>query len=268
MIVFSAALVALRDAVTYVPDLPIIGFDNQVTVSTIAADEENSDYPATNLANNATNLIWKSGSTADQYLTITLTGDGDVDYVGIARHNLGSGQIVVSLEADDGGGFAEVVPEHLLADDTPAMFVFEAGAFVAVRVKLQPGATEPQAGVLFVGKSLTLLRSVPPGHMPLKYARSRQMLTAVAQNGDFLGNIVTAEDLATTFEVRLLDQDWYLENMQPFIDVCRDPFFLAWRPDTAPSEINYAWATNDPKPVISQFTGEIDISLTLAGLAV
>ena len=73
MIVFSSALVLSR-ATADVTDLPMIGYENVVTIANLAADQEDADYPATNLANPLTTSLWKSGSTDDQYLTITLSG--------------------------------------------------------------------------------------------------------------------------------------------------------------------------------------------------
>lgn len=268
MIIISPSLVVGRRA-ALVADLPVILYANLVTIGNIAADEESADYPSTNLANPQTSSLWKSGSIADQYLTVTLDGTLETDSIAVARHNLGSGLTVVSVEGYTAASasWVEVISEQQLGDDSPALFLFEPDFYTGIRFKLQPGAVEPQAAVVYAGTSLTLPRSVPVGHKPLKYSRNRQMMTGGAMNGDFIDTIILSQNLGTTFEVRLLDPDDYWDDIQPFIDVCRDPFFLAWRPDSFPLEVSYAWATNDPQPVISQYTGEVDISLQLAGLA-
>lgn len=269
MIIISSALVLSR-AAALVPDLPVILYANLVTTTNIAADEEDSDYPATNLANLQTSSLWKSGSTADQYITVTLDASVETDSMGVARHNWGSGLVVVSVEAitaEPGAVWTEVVSEQQLGDDTPALFLFEAGFYIGLRFKLQPDAVEPQAAVIYAGQSLTLPRSVPIGHKPLKYSRTRETMNGRAMNGDFLGNIIMSQSLQTSFDVRLLGGDWYWQYGQPFVDASKDPFFLAWAPDTRPTDVAYCWATNDPQPVISQRTGEVDISLQLDGLA-
>lgn len=269
MILFSSALVLSR-ATAIVPDLPVILYDNLVTASNIAADEEDADYPVTNLANPQTSSFWKSGSTDDQYITITLDGSIETDCIGVARHNWGSGLVIVSVEAitaEDDAVWTEVVSERTLGDDTPAMFVFEAGFYVGLRFKLQPDTVEPQAAILYAGKSLTVIRSVPIGFKPLKYARSREVQSPDAMNGDFLGEIVISQTLGAPFDVRLMDGAWYWANMQPFVDVSINPFFLAWRPDTWPTDVVFAKATAVPQPTISQYTGEVDISMSLKGLA-
>lgn len=268
MIVISDALVLAR-GIDYVADLPIVLFDDLVTVSNIAATYADADYPVTNLANAQTSSFWKSGNTGDQYVTITLDGTEETDCIAVARHNWGSGLVVVSVEGYTvaSGAWTEINAEQLLGDDSPAIFVHTKDFYTGKRFKLQPDAVEPQAAVVYAGASLKFPRSVPVGHKPLKYSRNRQMLNSQAMNGDFLGNITLSQNLASTFDVRLLDGDWWWTYGQPFIDVCREPFFLAWAPDTRPTDVAFAWATNDPQPLISQITGEVDISLSLGGLA-
>jgi hypothetical protein len=269
VIIISPSLVVSR-ALLYTPDLPVVLFENLVTAANVVADEEDADFPATNLANPQTSSFWKSGSTADQYITVTLDGTMETDGLGVVRHNWGSALVVVSVEgitAEPGAVWTELVGERTLGDDTPVLFVFEGDFYVGLRLKLQPDAVEPQAAVIYAGPTLTLPRSVPVGHKPLKYSRTRNTIAGRATNGDFLGNIVLSQSLQTTFDVKLLDPDWYWEHGQPFVAASNDPFFLAWRPDSFPDECAFAWATNDPQPTISVITGELDISLNLDGLA-
>ena len=53
-----------------------------MTVDTLTTDEEDPDYPATNLANPSTNNRSESGSTADQYITVLFGEEIEVDYIG------------------------------------------------------------------------------------------------------------------------------------------------------------------------------------------
>ena len=269
MIVFSDALVAAKGP-AYTFNLPVVHYDNLVTAANITADFEDSDYPVTNAANPQTRSVYKSGSTSDGNVTVTLPGTDLVDSVGIARHNLGSSVCTFSIwgiTADPGAVYEELIPDTLLGDDTPALFLFEEGYLVGLQIRFSPDAVAPQMAVLYVGKSLMLLRSVKPGHRPITYARSRDVLQGRSQSGEYLGTIITQERLSTPVEITLLDPVWYFANMQPFIDVCHEPFFFAWRPDQYPDQVGYAWATNDPQPSIGQFTGEVDISLELSAVA-
>jgi hypothetical protein len=268
MIVFSSALVLTR-ASAEVSDLPMIGWQNFVTIENLAADQEDEDFPASNLANPLTSSVWKSASTADQYLTITLSGADETDYLGVARHNFGTADLVASVEGildEPGAVWEEIVGEQTFPDDSPVMFVFEADHYVGLRLKLQPDAVEPQAAVIYAGLSLTVPRSVQPGFQPIKYARDRDRLNGEAMNGDYTGTIIRSQRLGTGVEFRLLDPDFYWDEMQPFVEESYEPFFFALFPDTRPLDVAYCWATNDPKPVVSQYTEEVDIAFQLSGL--
>lgn len=266
-IVFSDALVAARTSSD--EDFPIFCWDNQVTSANIEADEEDSEFPAVNLANPATNLLWKSGSTADQYITVTLDGDDPTDYVAIARHNLGSGLCVVSVEGitdDVGAVWTELVDDALLGDDGPAIFLFDAGYYVGIRLKLQPGSVEPQMAVVSVGSKLTMERGVQPGHVPVPYARSVEAIGGRAPSGDYLGTIITRQILSTSVTFRALSPDWVRSSLQPFLDVFHSPFFFAWWPVTYSTEVGYAWGTNDPQPS-PQMAGHIDITMDMSAVS-
>ncbi len=268
MIVFSNSLVAsIRPAESTL--WPLFGWHNLVMISNIEADHELDDFPVTNLANPQTNSLWKSGSTADQTITITLSGGEEVDYIGIARHNWGSARVRITIDAmsgEDGSDWEEVKSDTYLGDDKPTMLLFEANFWVGVRINLYSEADAPQAAVLYVGKSMRMPTGIPPGHSPLLDALEARVSTPVSENGEFIGDIVLSERLQTTADFRLIDGSWYRNNMRAFVRQ-RTPFFFAWSPELHPSECAFAKLTNDPKPVINQATGEMDISLGMVGLA-
>lgn len=99
-----------------------IGYDNIISISNVTADSEATGYPITNLANPATNIRWKSDSTATQYVTIT-TVSAEVDYIGIAGHNFGSTAISVEVQAqqNDGDDYETIVDAWTPDDDKPIM---------------------------------------------------------------------------------------------------------------------------------------------------
>ena len=71
---------------------PIIGYQSLVNSGNVAATTAQPGAPASNLANPSTVLKWRASSAvADQVLTVTLETADDLDYVGIAGHNFGSG---------------------------------------------------------------------------------------------------------------------------------------------------------------------------------
>lgn len=248
---------------------PVIGWDNIVAIDNIVADGEDPDHPATNLANSATHLLWKSDDDAEQYLTIT-TGTADaLDYVGIANHNFGSAGIAVSVEGDAGDGYEQIVQPFIPGDDGPLILRFTPDSFIAVRVKLAAGSAPPEAAVLFLGKLLIMQKGlvIDAPHVPIKYGRKARSIDGMSERGEWLGRVVVSEWRESHAIFAHLTEDWYREKMDPFIAASKErPFFFAWKPQTYPREVGYAWMTNDPMPETDHATSRIRIELQMNGI--
>ncbi|MEW9808601.1 hypothetical protein ABUE31_21635 [Mesorhizobium sp. ZMM04-5] len=266
-VVISPALV-LSELAAGSADAPLLGWHNLVTRSGIEADQENESFPATNLANPSTALRWQGESTATQYLTFTVSSADDVDYVGIARHNLGSGQVTVSVEVSDGGSpeeWTEIIDELIPPSDQPLVLRFEAQPVSRIRIKFQPTATIPRMAVVHVGKLLRLPRGVQPSVVPLTWAVSDDVVSAQSEAGDYLGAIVLHQALATSVQIQWLDYAWWNANMPGFIAHARQslPFFFAWLPHSFPFEVGYAWSTNDIRPDAQRVAAGVTINFKM-----
>ncbi len=247
---------------------PVFLWDNLVTAAGITADEEDSDYPATNLANPQTSSLWKATSTADQDIIFDVLSDEPIDSVGIARHNFGSGNVgvkIYGITAEPGAVFvllADLTP----GDDSPILSVVDEDYYIQIKISLEPDATIPQAAVVYIGTALIMPRSTPAGFVMLKDGLEREALTGIAENGDFLGDVITSETLTTSVDFKVLDGDWYRESMRPFVQ-SSVPFFFARAPLTMPTEAGFAKFNGVPKGQVNQFTGEVDVSIPITGLA-
>ncbi len=267
MIYISPALILSADAIASLAN-PVFAWRNVLTASAIAADEALDAYPVTNLANTQTSSVWKSGSTDAQELVLTINSDAPVDFVGIARHNFGTGSIALTLTGftaepgDEGAVLAELSP----GTDAPLLILFEAGYYTELRLLLEPIDVAPQAAVLYAGKALIMPRSTPAGFVPLPDALEREQLTGIAENGDFLGDIIISERLTTDVTFQLLDGDWYRQNMRAFVQA-GIPFFYCWSPANYPNESGFAKFDGVPRGQVNQWRGEMDVTLRLIGLA-
>lgn len=271
MIVISEAL---QLAQTSEPDAdyPVLGWHNLVTRANIAADSELADYPATNLANPSTvaRQGWRSDSLSVQYVTVSPSIDEDINYAAVARHNFGSAEIAVAVEgltAQDGAEWQEIVEERFLGNDEPAIFRFDPSGYIGLRLKLTPNAVKPKAAVLYVGRLLVFEMGVQPGEAPITYARERNVVNGRTQGGDFVGRIVNGGSRKTGVTINLLSADWYRETLDPFMEASAEvPFFWAWRPQTYPREVGYAWLTADPRPNPAHLAGYINVQLQMEGI--
>jgi hypothetical protein len=267
----NATLTAGTD---YTANNPLIGYENLTTFSNVTATSEDANYPATNLANPATNLIWKAEDVSpigDIYLTVVIDRVDPVDYVAIAKHNLGTSFVPVSIEgqATSGGAWVELVPDVLLVDDGPALFQFAAQSLYAVRVRLQQSSTAavPQIAVLYTGKLLVLQRRIYVGHTPITQGRSSRVVNAKSESGQFLGRIVLSEYSSSGFTLQNLDKTWLRNCLLPFIRASKDtPFFFAWRPSDFPYEIGYCWMTIDPRPANQLSNGMMTCAFEFMGV--
>lgn len=250
---------------------PLLGWHNQVTFSRVSAESEAAGYPATNLANPSTANRWVSASTAEQLVTVD-TLDGTIDYVGIARHNFGSADIAVSVEvitAEPGAVWTEVA-SAAPASDEPLVFRLEAGLYIGMRLRLAPGGgVPPSAAVLFVGELIAVRPGLRTGFSPAREARDVDLVQGMSISGEYLGAIVEGSALSDSLEFELMDPDFYDEFVRDFVRGASDgaPFFFVWDPATHPDDATFNWLTRGARPVVSQTTGEIKLTLSIGGLA-
>lgn len=267
MIVISEALYALSPEFNLTH--PIIGWHTLLTPSGIVAGTAEPTFPASNLARPSTVERWQALNTSVQYITFEV--NGEADYVGIARHNLGSGSVVVSVEAeasDDLDVWGEVIGEFIPDDDGPLVMRFVPGEFSRIRIRLEPADIVPRIAVVYIGKILVMERGEMPDVTPIPFAASNDVVRARAQSGDYLGSIVLRQGLKTSIKFQYLSLDWYLANMQPFVDASLTrPFFYAWSPAEFPDQVAYAWTTADVRPSID-IPRFVEVQLSLEAVKV
>lgn len=250
---------------------PAVGWHNLVTSANVTADAEDPNFPAVNLANPSVYPPWRSDDAAEQYATVMLDGDVDVDYVGIGRHNLGSAGITVAVEGYDGSAWSDVTDEVTLDDDRPVIFQFVKAQYVGIRLRLGAAPDEydlAEIAVLYVGELLLLQRRIYVGHVPITYGRQTEVANNRSERGLFLGRVEISEFHASGFSIQNMTPDWYRENLEPFVDVCQGtPFFWAWRPRDYPEETGYVAVTNQPSPKNQRTNGMMSIEFQFSGEA-
>lgn len=275
MILFSPNLVLTSPTEDFGPDNGVLGYHNLVTSSNITASDQNDSYPDVNMASPATYNRWVSDSDDEQTIEITLDYDGTVDYVAIARHNFSSGvQVAVAAltEITDSDGFFEyedVVVPFIPEDDSPILIRFTPQYTTSIRITLTPDTSIlPTIGVVYVGKLLILPRRIYVGHTPITDGIDTRFYTNISESGEFLGRVITGENLTTGFNMQNIDPVWFRNNMRQFIRAAKElPFFWAWRPYSFPREVGYAWLTNNPKPNNQRPNGMVEIELQMGAIS-
>lgn len=251
---------------------PMIGWDNRVQREDISATSEEELHPATNMGNPSTSEYWRAANTDTQYITILLSGEDQViDYIGIARHNLGSSMATITLEysesdVDDVWDIA--LGPFMVGDDSVIFGRMVPVPASRVRLKIEGAQVPPRLAVLSVGKSLLLQRNIYVGHTPITYGRKTRLSSGVSESGQFLGRIILSNSHNSGISLRNITPSWYREYMDPFIASTSElPFFFAWRPDDYPLEVGYCWVAGEvPQPTNQLNNGMMEISLSFNGI--
>lgn len=248
---------------------PLIGYKNIVTLGGVTASSELSDFPATNVVNPATDLMWRASSADDVTFDVENSTNAMVNYVGIAGHNFGSAEIAVTIAGDDGSGFEDLTLPVIPGHNGPMLFRLpDTYGMETIRVSLVEGNAAPAMAVVYVGQLLVLQRRMYVGHTPINYGRSVDVINGISESGNYLGSIIVGEVRETQVELQNLTPDWYRAHLDPFIAVGKTtPCFFAWRPQQYPDEVGYCWITNNPKPVNQRSNGMMAIAFDLRGVA-
>lgn len=260
-----------------VENLPVIAWENIVTTANVDTTTEDEDHLAVNLANPGTYLKWRGGvNTAGQeFVTVTVDTE-EIDYIAIARHNLGTQQYTLAIEVNTGNS-PDWTPISftggiVLTDDSPIIWQIDPQIVTGIRIKITTvgeNATPPEIAVVYVGNTLTLERSikVEVDHVPITLGRRTAVVSGMSESGNFVGRNVLNQHQETTAEFAWFDPTWYRANFDPFVVEAKEsPFFWAWSPDDYPEDVSYSWLIADPEPAVHPATGRMAVNLEMRGL--
>ncbi len=275
MLVLSSTLVLSPEDAALPEGTPRILWDNIVTFGSIEADSEADGYPASNLANPATNSEWRAASATDVEITITVGVVADQSAVGIARHNFGTAGIAVEVGYyDESLVWQNLAGPQIPANDEPLLFQFTEQSLAEITIKLAEGDEAAMAAVVYAGLMMIMPRGVDvdADFLIPRFARRTESASPRTERGDYTGTIVTSQwidDVLHTYSH--LEAEFVREEIDPFIaSVQADaPCFYAMRADDGVSyDVAFVWFPegNDPKPQKSPVTGRYKLALKLTGI--
>lgn len=274
MSVFTGSPYVMAET-TLTNDHPIIGYrQGYVTTSNVTSNNgSNSLFPVSNLANPSTYLKWKSPAafTADQ-INVTFNPALLIDYVGIVGHNFPVGATVsVTYTTTNSPSDLIALVSGVVTGPGPIILRFTpvtAGAIqILVTESNSPGTVIKEIAAIYVGKLLVIERKIYANHAPLPQARTWKATNGMTESGQFLGRIVLEEYRRNKVPLQLLTPAWYRANFDAFLATADEfPFFFAWRPNTYPNEVGYAWLASIPLPVPTPPSNLISIDLELSGI--
>jgi hypothetical protein len=216
-------------------------------------------------------LKWQAAAASSSINIVLTFSPADIDYIAIARHNLGSTAVPITLSYQDNASppntftlFSNIT----LADDGPALFRFSTVTqATAVKITLNSPTTIPTIAVSYVGKLLVMPRKLYQGLTPINYGRTAKVTNGKSEAGQFLGRIVLQRFVQDTIPLSLIDPVYYLAHVDAFLSASKEqPFFFAYRPLTQAQSLGYCFMTNDPMPINEPPHGLIAMSMEMTGI--
>jgi hypothetical protein len=172
--------------------------------------------------------------------TLTLHDQKSVTTCCFQALNLGStgGRVSVEFSVDEGQNWT-VIEEFTLTDDGAVMVLFASRTGDAFRIKLID-AVEPELSVLRFGNALEMTQAIYGGHGPVLLQRNVEYRTNLSETNEILGRTKIRGSNGAAFEWTHIKADWVRSNWMTAQRAFEsEPVFMAWRPETFPSEIVY-----------------------------
>jgi hypothetical protein len=244
--------------------VPLIGYETLIT--SITASSTETGFPASNLLNPATHLIWKASADSPTDTILTISISGSVNYIGIAKHNFFESGATIAL----GTGASPNLISGVTAEDTLPMIFRISPQTGSLTLSIIGGSVAAQAAVIYAGELLVLERSVKVDaqHMDVVHARQSAALGGMSESGNFLGRVLTSEWRESQAEFAWFTPDWYRTYFEPFAEsAMTEPFFWAWNPDEYPDETAFAWIIEDIRPETDPATRRIAATISMRAIA-
>jgi len=217
----------------------------------------------------------QSYSTYDRWLPTeipaTITYDfgelKDFDYIFIASHNLGSSAAAILPEYSlDGETWDEFSAERIPSNDSALAFLNSEVTGRYMRLTITSATTIPVIGVVMCGVALAMERAIYGGHTPVTLSRQTEMRPSQSEGGQWLGRSVVRKGYSTSYSWSNLTAAWYRANFDPFVKQARfQPFGIAWRPETFPDEVVYAWTNGDIAPSNTGTRNLMSVGMSIIG---
>jgi hypothetical protein len=242
-----------------------IGIESILTNSNVTASSESSGFPASALSNPLTYDQWRPSSVPAS-VSVDNGSTVDVDYIGIAAHNLSSVGAVIDVEYSTDGVSWILLQELSPGDNGPIMLLFETITARYFRFTVEASDVF-YIGAVYIGQALVMQRSIYGGHAPITLSRSTEFSPNRSEGGQWLGRSIVRKGTETSYDWSNLTALWYRQHFDPFVKLARTrPFFIAWYPSKFPQEVGFVWVNSDIKPQNMGVRDFMSVSMNVVGL--
>lgn len=237
------------------PNLPLIGWQSIASQANIAAGGSDAGYPISNVWSGDTYTRWRhtnsGGSPAGVAIIFYNPELLAVDYIGMARHNLGSAGISFNCRYFDGTWHDCGAGPRIPGDDTPIMDHFDGRTAIYFSIEFMiPAGAFVEVAHAKVGKVLKLSRPRYVGEIPGGMGKTVEKIGSKSYAGQHLGSVlisqgdkfnITQENVKPEFIRSQSMQDFFAHSylLQKKSAGPVETFFFAWRPGEYPLEVQY-----------------------------
>jgi hypothetical protein len=200
----------------------------------------------------------------DGQITITLPVEQQIDTICLGAHTLKGYSVRVEYSNSTSVSFFEFAPAKLLTSNTALMFHRPASvAANSIRITCTGFGGGNCVGVVYAGISLQMQRPYYSGSTPSPLNAKTGFRNSRTETGNFVGREIKRLDFATSPSWNNIEDSWYREFFQPFVECARAlPFFYAWNLLEHPTDVGYFYTEDDFAPSYQgtlnyvQFSGE------------
>lgn len=253
-------------------DYPQIGYDNVLTYPTtsITTSYAEVDHPIDLAINGYTNDAWIGESGSLNTIGVTLDSAYDVNYIGIAAHNLHKSNAGFRLlSTDDGWSTSTDLTGWVKpSNDSPVMVVFDVNNALEYRIQIDAAVgVQPFVGVMYVGKTMQMERKIAPSFEPIALARDSKVVNNLSVGGNFVGRSIIRQGASGRLTVDNLTPSWVRSEWMSFIDHAeRLPFFFGWALGSFPWEVAYCWTDRNIRTPSYSKPKRMKVTLDMKGL--
>lgn len=220
-------------------------YDNLFDKATsVIASSENSEFPIENVYDWLPQDFFAPSASGSYTITCTFSNVQTANCMALYNQNLSSNSGTIQLQYYDGSTWQNATDNISPSDNKPRIVYFDTQASTQWRFVVS-SAPASYIGCLFFGEYMGLELGIRNGFVPPRFSHDNNMITNVAQNGNFIGRSIVSQTGNVNIPVEYMTDQWARDNWEAFIAHAElKPFFFTWDAVNYPNEHAFAWTTD------------------------
>lgn len=222
-----------------------LGHTNLIPGGTVTVTSEATGFEKENAYDDFPSDFWKAGAPGTVYLTVDMGVNTNVDWWGVAFHDL----------ADNSGTIKPQYSNDNFAADTNDLDTVQTPSDGSVifrnvsdpnqryyRFEISSGGVASSIGALYFGSATALQRGMRPGFTPPRFARDTKTMVNKSEGGASLGLSLIQEGYKFNISQNHVDTSWMDSNWLDLIQALEvNKFWFVWDLENRPTEAIYTW---------------------------